>query len=144
MSHPYPFHTAVAAFLLCLAAAPFASAAERTVTRWVDDNGETHFSDRAPPEAGSAFVPMQVDPDRNVVPAPPTPHFVPYRPPKTKRRTDRRAERAAAAKARRCTRDRAQLKRLHARLLAGYKARQYNGLMARKQRLEEREKEDCH
>lgn len=147
MSHASPLFrsgAAVAALVCCLATVPFAAAKKVSVNRWVDDAGRIHFTDRVPAEAAGVTVTTTVDPDHNVVPAPPTPHFVPFKPARPKHRSNGRAERAAAAKAKRCARDRAQLRKLHDRMLAGYKARQYNGLMQRKRDLEDKEATDCH
>lgn len=148
MPHPRtPLHTrtVVATLVCCLAAAPLALAREFNVTRWVDDQGTTHFTDHVPAEAAGATVTTTVDPDRNVVPAPPTPHFVPAKPsPRKQPKGSGRAARAAAQKAQRCTRDTEQLRRLHSRMLAGYTARQYNSLMQRKRNLERKAEIDCH
>ncbi len=138
------FQVLVAALVCCLAATPPAPAKDLSVTRWVDDQGQTHFTDRAPAEAAGATVTLQVNPDHNVVPAPPTPHFIPFKPARPERHNSGRVGRAAAAKAKRCSHDREQLRKLHDRMLAGYKARQYNGLMQRKRDLERKEATDCH
>ncbi len=138
-----PFQVAVAALACCLATT--APAKEQNVTRWVDDQGQTHFTDRPPAAAEGAATTMTVDPDRNVVPAPPTPHFVPAEPIRRKpSKGSHRATRAAEKKAQRCTRDNEQLRRLHSRMLAGYTARQYNSLMRRKRNLERKAATDCH
>ena len=116
-------------FLLCVSST--GQAADR-VYKWVDVQGVTHYA-RQPPVTGNASAATIVDLNPNVIQSIPLPAGTMQTPVTKRASTTQRIPASARIDRRqmRCERARNRLKKVRARLRAGYKYRQYSRLHAR-------------